>query len=154
MGFSNLQNVLDAGCGYGQWSLALSRLNFSVESCDISPLRIKLLNILCNDFNISNLYPQISRIDLTPYPDNSFDGVFCYGVIFLTPWRNSLAEFKRILKPGGKMYVNANGLVWYMFLWNEEHNKTSDYDPKQIAASSLADTLTYDRNNIYRPGMN
>ena len=154
LGFSNMTNVLDAGCGYGQWSLSLSRLNSSVESCDISPVRINLLKMLCNDFNISNVNPLISGIDLTPYPDNFFDGVFCYGVIFLTPWHKSLAEFKRIIRPGGKLYVNANDLAWYMFLWNEEHNKAIDYDPKQVAASSLVDTLIYDRENTFRPGMN
>lgn len=152
--FSNGSKVLDAGCGFGQWSLALSFINKSVYSCDISPLRIELLRIISKKLFIKNLESVVSELHCLPYEDCFFDKIFCYGVIFLTPWRKSLAEFKRILKPGGKLYVNANSLAWYMFLWNEEYNKATDYDPKQVAASSLADTLTYDRENIYYPGMN
>lgn len=96
----------------------------------------------------------MSGIDALPYAGESFDAVFCYGVIFLTPWRQSLAELARVLKPGGTLYVNANGLGWYMFLWQEEHNKADDYDPKSRVAQSFADTLRYDREGVYEPGMN
>ena len=41
IGFSGEEMVLDAGCGYGQWSLALSELNKNVESLDFSKKRIK-----------------------------------------------------------------------------------------------------------------
>lgn len=154
LGFTGKDKLLDAGCGYGQWSLALAEMNTTVESCDISPLRIQFLEALADQLGISNLTAKVSGIDLMPYPDNHFDTVFCYGVIFLTPWRQSLMELTRVLKPGGQLYVNANGLGWYMFLWQEEHNKADDYDPKAIAAKCLSDTLTYDRKGIYEPGMN
>ena len=89
-----------------------------------------------------------------PYPDNCFDLVFCYGVIFLTPWRQSLGELSRVLKTGGKLYVNANGLGWYNYLWKEEHNKTTDYDPKAVAAQSFSSTLRYNREGYYEQGTN
>ena len=41
-----------------------------------------------------------------------------------------------------------------MFLWKEEHNKTDDYDPRLITAHTFNDTLTYDRNRHFQPGMN
>jgi len=154
IGFSENHHVLDAGCGYGQWSLALAEMNTQVSSCDISPLRIDFLSYLAKKLGVANLDLQVSVIDILPYPDACFDAVFCYGVIFLTPWRRSLAELARVLKPGGRLYVNANGLGWYMFLWQEEHNKADDYDPKAIAAQTFADTLRYDRDGVYEPGMN
>lgn len=154
IGFTGKDAVLDAGCGYGQWSLALAEMNKTVESCDISPLRVRFLEALTDQFGISNMTAKVSGIDVMPYTDNYFDAVFCYGVIFLTPWRQSLMELKRVLKPDGQLYVNANGLGWYMFLWKEEHNKADDYDPKAVAARCLCDTLTYDRKGIYEPGMN
>jgi SAM-dependent methyltransferase len=154
IGFAGKQKILDAGCGYGQWSLVLASTNQMVESCDISPLRVRFLQALAAELDIKNLNTQVSGIDLMPYPDASFDVVFCYGVIFLTPWRKSLAELARVLKPGGQLYVNANGLGWYMFLWQEEHNKANDYDPKAIAARALTDSLVYDRQGLFEPGMN
>lgn len=154
LGFSGKQKVLDAGCGFGQWSLALADLNDVVESCDIAPIRVKFLREIATQLGISNINSKVSALDSMPYPDSHFDAVFCYGVIFLTPWRKSLRELTRVLKPGGQLYVNANGLGWYIFLWQEEHNKTDDYDPRAISANALSNTLRYDREAVYESGMN
>ena len=35
-GLANLNNVLDAACGFGQWTLPLARLNQKVVATDIS----------------------------------------------------------------------------------------------------------------------
>ncbi len=154
IGFTGHEHVLDAGCGYGQWSLALANLNRLVSACDVSPLRMDFLKDMSAELAVSNLDFRVSGIDALPYSDASFDAVFCYGVIFLTPWRKSLMELARVLKPGGTLYVNANGLGWYIFLWQEEHNKAEDYDPKAIAARTFADTLRYEREQTYELGMN
>jgi ubiquinone/menaquinone biosynthesis C-methylase UbiE len=153
IGFTHREKVLDAGCGYGQWSLALAQLNRLVSACDISPLRITLLSEIVKELGVSNLEICISSIDTLPYGDASFDAVFCYGVIRLTPWRKSLSDFARVLKPGGTLYVNASGLGWCMHLWQDERNKADDYDPKAMAASTLVDTLKYDREGRYESGM-
>ncbi len=154
IGFTNQANVLDAGCGYGQWSLALAQLNPLVSACDISPLRIDVVREMVMELAVSNLDLCTSCIDSLPYADASFDAVFCYGVIRLTPWRKSLSNFARVLKPGGMLYVNASGLGWCLHLWRDEHNKAEDYDPKALAACTLVDTLRYDREDHYEPGMN
>jgi len=154
IGFSRHQSVLDAGCGFGQWSLALTQLNDAVSACDVSTLRIELLSQMATVLNATNLTARVARLNALPYPDNHFDAAFCYSVIFLTPWRQSLAELARVLKPGGKLYVNANGVGWYLHLWHSEHNKTDDYDPRGIAARAFTDTLRYDREDLFEDGMN
>ena len=154
LGFSGQGQVLDAGCGYGQWSLALSELNTFVESCDISSTRIGFLKQLMELASIPNLSAQVSGLSPLPYSSDYFDSIFCYGVLFLTPWRQSLFELSRVLKPNGKLYLTANGLGWYTFLWETEHNKADDYDPKSVAARCLCDTLEYDRYQIFEPGSN
>ena len=153
IGFSGGRHVLDAGCGFGQWSLALASLNERANACDVSQLRVDFLNDMAGQLGITNLDIKSSGIDIMPYPDNYFDLVFCYGVIFLTPWRRSLHELSRVLKPGGKLYVNANGLGWYNYLWNEEPNKAAGYDPKAVAAKAFPDTLNHEREGIHKPGM-
>jgi SAM-dependent methyltransferase len=153
IGFTNLENVLDAGCGYGQWSLALAHLNRSVNACDIDPLRINVFREIARELGATNLALRISSVDTLPYANACFDAVFCYGVIRLTPWRKTLGEFARVLKPGGMLYVNASGLGWCLHLWQDEPNKADDYDPKAIAARTLVDTLKYDREGRYEPGV-
>lgn len=152
IGFTKKSKILDAGCGYGQWSIALATLNDYVYSCDLSLSRINFLKSLHNKLGIKNLSTFQSQLNPLPFPSSTFDAVFCYGVIFLTKWEDTLKEFHRVLKPDGKIYVNANGLGWYVFLWNSEHNKTEDYDPKRVASNALIETLSYQRDNILPPG--
>ncbi|MDP2193596.1 MAG: hypothetical protein Q8K36_03625, partial [Alphaproteobacteria bacterium] len=38
--FEKYERILDAGCGYGQWSLALSQLNKEVYACDADHKRV------------------------------------------------------------------------------------------------------------------
>jgi len=154
IGFTNHGYVLDAGCGFGQWSLALAQLNHSVSACDISNLRINVIDEIVKTIDVPNLNLRTSGIDSLPYADASFDAVFCYSVIMMTPWKKSLSEFWRVLKPGGVLYLNANDLGWYMYLWQKEPNKAADYDPKALVAQSFADTLRYERDGAYENGMN
>lgn len=152
-GLTNSAKVLDAGCGFGQWSLALAMKNRHVCACDVSPERIAFLADMAAQLALPNIETTVSGLESMPYEDECFDSVFCYGVIFLTHWRRSLLEVRRVLKRGGRLYVNANGLGWHLFLWKDEHNKTTDYDPKMVAARAMLDTLRYERECFHEPGM-
>ena len=146
-GFQNIDNVLDAGCGFGQWSLALAQMNNRIYSCDSDHKRIEMLKAISSGNEINNIEARIGFIDTLPYKNEQFDAVFCYGVIFITPWRLSIKELVRVLKPGGRIYVNANGLGWYKNLWYTEHNKATDYDPQKLAAETWLNTFNYNRGN-------
>lgn len=152
IGFVSSERILDAGCGYGQWSLALARLNQQVYGCEISDLRLSFIRRLTSEYNIQNLQVQKASIEDLPYPDSFFDKVFCYGVVLCSDWKNSILEFKRVLKPGGKLYVNANEIGWYVFLWETEHNKSSDYDPRAVVAKVFSDTHRYNEHGIHSCG--
>ena len=144
-GFSGRGAVLDAGCGFGQWSLALATTNASVESCDIQDERVDFLRELARLAAVENLRATRGDLAALPHPDASFDAVFCYGALFLTPWRESLGELMRVLRPGGILYVNANGFGWYKHLWTTQHNRTVGYEPRLQAARALLNTWRYDR---------
>ncbi|MDP2192935.1 MAG: hypothetical protein Q8K36_00185, partial [Alphaproteobacteria bacterium] len=64
------------------------------------------------------------------------------------------SELVRILKAGGKIYINTNGLGWYKHLWYSEHNKTEGYDPQKIAAQAWMDTYQYNTSGTVTPGCN
>ena len=142
-GFCGLSTVLDAGCGFGQWALALSAVNLQVSACDASKNRLEVLIGLAADLGVDNLSVQQASLDTLPYDSASFDGVFCYGVLFLTHWRESLRELARLVCPGGKLYVNANGIGWYKNLWYNLPNPAADYDPQLVAARAFMNTWKY-----------
>jgi ubiquinone/menaquinone biosynthesis C-methylase UbiE len=140
IGFIN-RRVLDAGCGFGQWSLALADQNRRVSACDNSRIRIEFLGDLAKALRVKNLSVDEGSIEYLPYPDNTFDCVFSYSVLYLGDYKKALAEFKRVLRPGGWLYVCTNGLGWYLYTYNTTHNPADDYNPKRIAVDAIANTI-------------
>jgi ubiquinone/menaquinone biosynthesis C-methylase UbiE len=141
--FQNIDSVLDAGFGMGQWLVCLSKLNKQVAGIEYSQARVDAVNSILLEMNIANVKAEQGSVEALQYDDNSFDAVFCYGVIFLTDYRKALQEFSRVLKPGGKLYFTFNGLGWYLFCIQEEHNKTATYNPRQMAIQTINNSLNY-----------
>jgi SAM-dependent methyltransferase len=143
VGFSGLGKVLDAGCGFGQWTLALAELNESVTAIDISEPRIEVTRQLVARLGGRNVTAAPSSIQVTGFPDATFDGIFCYSAIFFTDYRRTLSEFARLLKEGGTLYVCANGLGWYLHNLLTAPNPADDFDPVTMAIDTLDNTLSY-----------
>ena len=147
--FSGKRKILDAGCGFGQWSLALAEDNREIYSCDVSSGRIDFIDRMCRHFDIENVYTSCGTLTELPYGDDQFDAVFCYGAIFCTPWKQSLLELARVLAPGGMIYLTFNEIGWYVYLWKTLHNRTCDYDPRMVAADALTKTLVYEDTGVF-----
>lgn len=146
VGFAGRTCVLDAGCGFGQWTLALARVNDRVEAVDASPDRLGVLERMAAAAGLGNIRTQRGRIESLPFEDEAFDAVFCYGVIFCADWKSALAEFGRVLGPAGRLYVTGCGLGWYLHLWKNRPNAADDHDPRETAALSFRNTLEYARS--------
>lgn len=145
-GLAGLGPVLDAGCGFGQWSLALARDNARVHAVDPSAERTAFTGAMAARLGLDGLRMARGTAQALPYADASFDGVLCYGVLCTTPWREALAELCRVLAPGGLLYVNANAMGWFNFLWDTRHNEAADYDPRWHAAKALHNAWDYDKH--------
>lgn len=114
LGLDSPVSVLDAGCGIGQWSQSFATFACSVESVDLMPDRIKWAKEI--NFN-PNINFNVGDITKLPFLDNSFDVVFCYGVFMFADYEKALSEFRRVLKPNGKLYINVNSFGWYLYLF-------------------------------------
>ncbi|EGB15636.1 Methyltransferase type 11 [Pseudodesulfovibrio mercurii] len=146
IGFTGMDRVLDACCGFGQWTLRLAGLNRRVDGCDIAQVRADIVNALARDLGADNVEAVRSRLETLPYEDDTFDGVFCYVSLPCTPWKESLAEIYRVLKPGGRVYFTANGLGYFIQQWMEEPHKTVHRSPRFFTALTLQNTLEYEKS--------
>ncbi|MDE0471052.1 MAG: class I SAM-dependent methyltransferase [Ekhidna sp.] len=125
-GFVGMDRILDAGCGYGQWILAMSRLNTFVEGVDISESRLNGAKSLAKPMEFNNTNFHQSPIEKLSFPNEHFDGIFCYGVFMFTHMPTALREFYRVMRPSGKLYISANTIGWYLHLlmdvpWNRKN---------------------------------
>jgi SAM-dependent methyltransferase len=116
IGFTSSQRVLDAGCGMGQWSLALAEVNSFVEGLDLNDDRLWVATHLCLEAGRSNCAFGKGSMEDLPFPAAAFDLVFCYGAFMFTNMPKTLSEFGRVLRPGGRLYLNANTYGWYAHL--------------------------------------
>lgn len=94
--------ILDVGTGTGRISVPLLERGTDLIGCDISS---KMLSRLKEKFPSARIaQSDASRL---PFPTAHFDVVLTVHVLHLiSPWREALREFQRVLKPGG-VYLNA-----------------------------------------------
>jgi len=145
--FSGKSRVLDAACGIGQWSVALASLNESVEGIDLSDIRINVAQKLALAHS-ANCTFSIGRLEELPYGNDSFDAVFCYGAFMFTNMERTLREFARVLKPGGRMYLDANSWGWYAHLLVDRGLRKMNFPLARDAARMIARTFFRRKSQI------
>jgi SAM-dependent methyltransferase len=152
IGFCDFAKVLDAGCGYGQWTVALSSLNASVDACDISEFRLEVVQSIAAASGIHNITVRPASIDKLPYDNHRFDAVFCYGAVFFVDYWQAFHEFYRVLKPGGKLYFTANGPGWYLYSLIQNHKPSKDFSSRRMALDTFLNTGRFCVTGSFRTG--
>ena len=100
--------ILDAGCGTGQWGVALALVGYRVRGIDISPGMVGVAQDRAAQHELGTEAAsfQVGDLDATGFPDASFDGIVCRLVLDFVPSPGLvLAEFGRILRPGGRLVL-------------------------------------------------
>lgn len=111
------KHCLDAACGNGRGALFMLMNGAArVTACDLSAKNVESTRSFLQQFGFSNAdVTELSLEDL-PYSDESFDFVWCNGVLMHTRHPNRcLRQIARVLKLGGKswIYVYGSGGVYW-----------------------------------------
>ena len=89
--------LLDAGAGECAYKHCLSHLDYIATDLAVGDV----------DWNYTNL-DVIARLHSLCFQDDSFDAVLCTQVLEHLEWpRESVAEFYRVLKPGGLLFITV-----------------------------------------------
>lgn len=100
--------IFDAGCGTGQWGVGLALAGYWVRGIDISPGMVAVAQDRAAKHGLGTEAAtfQVGDLDSTGFPDASFDGIVCRLVLDFVPSPGLvLAEFGRILRPGGRLVL-------------------------------------------------
>jgi len=101
--------ILDAGCGMGEWTVYLTDQNFQVYGLDISKNTIERLQKVLPSYTF--VCGDIRQTDFTA---DYFDACFAWGVYehFEKGLGECLLESRRILKPGGWLFISVPFQNW------------------------------------------
>lgn len=103
--------LLDAGCGSGKYAIPLTMHGFDVVAFDISKIGLKMAQTRCasRHLDVDLLAANIYQI---PFKDNSFDIIWCYGVLqhlFSNERAYTVGELRRVLKRDGFLFIEVFG---------------------------------------------
>lgn len=134
--------ILDAGCGTGNYSVAIMPLVRRIEAVDMNPAMIEVAS---EKFSGENIAFHKAPIDSLPFGDSTFDGVMVNQVLHHLPENDDgafsahsrvVGELARIMKPGGVLTINTcsqtqlESAYWYYSLIPEAVNSLrSRYAP-------------------------
>jgi SAM-dependent methyltransferase len=96
-------HVLDAGCGNGALSDAITRLECDVVATDISNSVFAASAQFSENPRLTFVQSDLARSAFVP---QSFDLIYCAGVLHHTPSTyGTLLELLKALRPGGRIFI-------------------------------------------------
>lgn len=110
--------VLDLGCGEGRHTEPLLRLGFPVHACDPRSAAVEATRARVEDLieeGSVETTVQVTPLDAIEYPDATFDWVIAdRAEIYVSDeaeLRTLLEDARRVLKPGGWLYLTLPSVL-------------------------------------------
>jgi len=112
-------SLLEIGCGIGRMTRPLAAIFGEVHSTDVSGEMVERARTRLADLDNVTFY-ETSGIDVGPLPDEYFDIIYSIFVFQHVPTkaaiRSTLIDAWRVLKPGGLLRFQTNGVTAESFL--------------------------------------
>ena len=126
--------ILDIGGGPGHYSVYWAKRGHEVTLLDLSGENVRFAKKKARQYGVKFTALQGDALDLSRFPDNSFDAVFLMGPLYHLMNGESriraIEEAKRVLKPGGCLFCSFilmfGGVIYGLrdsqetILWPEE----------------------------------
>jgi len=98
--------VLDAGCAAGWYAEQFAKRGARVTAIDLSPAMVDACSRRLGD------RAEVFVCDMTetlPFPDETFDLIVSSLTLhYIDDWAPTLREFRRVLKPGGRLLYSVH----------------------------------------------
>lgn len=114
----NGKDVLEIGCSIATDGLEFARNGARYVGVDLTPKSIELAKERFNLFGLHARFEVANAETRLPFPDDSFDHIYSFGVIHHSPVPERIvSEIYRVLRPGGTLTVmlyNRSSINYYI----------------------------------------
>ena len=139
-GFSPGSAILEVGCGTGDYSLLLARIDYRMTGVDLSSKSIEAARTKASILGIFDVAFMVSDAEvLSEVPENSADGVVSFSTLRYVPeLRQALLAIRRVLKPNGVAVLDFPNRFcpWFRLLKThfgvERHMHDQHYATREI----------------------
>lgn len=101
------ERVLDAGCGAGHTAAAFAPHVAEVVAVDFTESMLRQVELLAAERGLTNLTARTGDVESLPFGDAEFDLVVSrYSAHHWPHPAQAVAEFRRVLKPGGRVILS------------------------------------------------
>lgn len=103
--------TLDAAGGFGVLQYALARCCRAVVNLDHDPTSLSAVRAVCRNNGVGlNILPVLGDLTSLPFPDDTFDRVFCISAIedLGKKWRTGINELMRVVVPKGVVILTMD----------------------------------------------
>jgi SAM-dependent methyltransferase len=119
-------DVIELGCGTGYISAWMARRGARVTAIDNSAKQLETAAMLQRlhglDFGLIH-----GNAEQVPCPDSSFDfAISEYGAVLWADPEAWIPEAARLLRPGGRLHVLTNSVIYYLCCPDDEDEPTTD----------------------------
>ncbi|MDD3158023.1 class I SAM-dependent methyltransferase [Anaeromusa sp.] len=124
-------SILDVGTGPGFFAINLALAGHEVTAVDLTQAMLNEARKNALHYGAKVHFLQANVHDL-PFEEATFDLIVCRNVVWnLEKPEAALAEWARVLRPGGRMlYFDAN---WYLYLFDEKRRLAYEKDCREAA---------------------
>lgn len=110
------KTLLDIGAGDGYMSVEMAKLGLKVIALDLSQIALDHIANYKRQFNLPNITLVHGSAEKIPIKSNSIDYIVANAILEHIPNEaETIYEWKRVLKPGGRMMVVVP--LSYRYLW-------------------------------------
>lgn len=112
------KDVLEIGCGIATDGLQFAKNGANYVGVDLTPHSIELAKERFGLLGVPGRFENVNAEERLPFPDNSFDHVYSFGVIHHSPIPAKIVgEIHRVLRKGGTftvMLYNRTSINYYI----------------------------------------